>query len=1099
MMLKSFSHRLRGLVALAAILAIVAGLPFLLLAIGANPIPDTLPSLDHLLAALTSPDDGTLLLWLVKLAAWASWAFLTLAIVVEAMARARGVRAPRLPGLALPQSAARGLVSTAAMLFIALPLGAGAATAAPAPAPAVVTTDLAQTPATLASPTVAPQAQPESVRDTVTHTVQRGQTLWSIAQAELGDGHRWGEIHDLNRDLLGERPGFLTAGWQLQLPASGEPPVSTADLVDDPTYDTVTVQPGDTLWGLAEEHSGDGASYPEIVQASDHITQPDGDRLTDPDLIYPRWTLHIPTGTDQASAGDVDLDGNDTSADQTTTTSSTGGELPAADSGAAAAADGAMLGTTEAADTPEPEAGPRTIAEPAPSPAAEASAAIADNADEEDGNPWVVRTSYGVGALLAAGVLALLVDRRRNQQRRRKPGQRLPMPTGTAAALEQDIRAVADPLSMESVDRALRLLAQHCIDTEIPLPVVRAGRLTATQFDLYLAEPAPLPEPWTGTADETVWTLFVEDIPAPGEADGHAAPAPYPTLVTVGHDEEDGHVFLDLEHLGTLAVAGDEQATQEVLAALAVELATSDWADDLQITIVGAYPDLEDTLRTGRVRYLPSAGRILDDLERRAQDDRAVLQEHGPTLQHARVRGTVPDAWSAPEIVIMAGPVTDLQRNRLENLIDEVPRVALAAVTTGAPVGQWVLDLGGAQDEPDMAILEPIGLKLLPQRVPLEHYRDLLEIAALTDVDELTGEPVTTEPKVADLVGVEPVEEDLDVAEPQPVDDTAPVVLSARAVDGSADEQSAAPTGLDDQVPAAGELVEIPVPAEPVTTDEPAYDSEAAAAAENVDPAGEVESLPFPPPRILVLGPVEMVNATGPVEPTKQARLLEYAAFLVFNPSASHTVIDDAIWPDRKNDDNLNTRNTATSKLRRWLGTTPDGQDYLPRHQAGEGYAFRSEVTSDAHLWAELVGEDPLTAPTENLDEALGLVRGRPFHTVKRRRRYAWAEPREQQLIAEIVDAAYELGRRRLMEGRWRAAERAVVTGLAIEPAQESLWRLRILAAHESRDGEAVNEAIDRLMAITEELECDLEPETENLLEALKQPHTSVDHLIASI
>src|SRR5699024_1806031 len=152
------------------------------------------------------------------------------------------------------------------------------------------------------------------------------------------------------------------------------------------------------------------------------------------------------------------------------------------------------------------------------------------------------------------------------------------------------------------------------------------------------------------------------------------------------------------------------------------------------------------------------------------------------------------------------------------------------------------------------------------------------------------------------------------------------------------------------------------------------------------------------------LGPVEMVNATGPIEPTKQARLLEYAAFLVLNPSASHTVIDDAIWPDRKSDDNLNTRNTATSKLRRWVGPTPEGEDCLPGHQAGEGDACRAEVTSDAHQWAGLVGGDPLTVSTENLEEALGLVRGRPFHAAKRRRRYAWAEPLEQQLIAEIVD-----------------------------------------------------------------------------------------------
>ena len=122
-------------------------------------------------------------------------------------------------------------------------------------------------------------------------------------------------------------------------------------------------------------------------------------------------------------------------------------------------------------------------------------------------------------------------------------------------------------------------------------------------------------------------------------------------------------------------------------------------------------------------------------------------------------------------------------------------------------------------------------------------------------------------------------------------------------------------------------------------------------------------------------------------------------------------------------------------------------------------------------------------------------MRGIPFEGTHRKR-YAWAEPIRQQLTSEIVDASYELTRRRLMEGRWRAAEQAVVIGLRIEPAQENLWRLRILAAHESRNPAAEAEAIERLLTITDQLECDLEPETEQLLSALKKPGTGFDDLM---
>lgn len=1097
----ALTRRLTGLLGLVAIVAIVAGLPVLLLQIGSNPIPGAVPSWDQVVAALTSPDDGTLLLWLVKVAAWASWLFLTFSLIVETIARLRGVRAPRLRGLALPQGAARGLVSMATMLFIAVPLGANAAQASPPPA--AITATLA--PVQVSVPTEGDSTTPmPSVEEstetpaapTVTHTVKRGQTLWSIAQDELGDGHRWKQIHDLNREVLGERPGFLQPGWQLQLP--GDAPQKAATAPAD--TQEVTVEPGDTLWEISEEHTGDGARYHEIVEASDQIAQPDGQYLTDPDLIHPGWTLHVPTTTDPEATTTKTAD-TDTQAETPATpahpreeTTSPGEETPAPASTERAdpAGQGAQA-PPAALDTPQDETPADTLGE---------------DTEEADAAPWMARTSYGVGALLAAGVLALLVGRRREQQRRRKPGQRLPVPDGTAALLEQDIRAVADPLSVETVDQALRSLARHCADTDTPLPVVRAGRLTATQFDLYLADTAELPEPWSGTADGTVWTLSVEDLPAAPDGADHAVPAPYPTLVTVGHDEEDGHVLLDLEHLGALAVSGDEEATGEVLAALAVELATSEWADDLQITIVGAYADLEDSLRTGRIRYLPSVSRILDDLERRAAADRAALHESDTTLQHARVRGTAPDSWAAPEIVILAGPVTDQQRIRLENLIDDVPRVALAAVTTGAPAGQWVLDLDGADgDDPTLAVLEPIGLMIKPQRVPVERYRDLLEIATLTDVDELTGEAdAEAEPTPQMLASITPVDDKpeeiataADASSSTPAPDLVPAAIRAEA---STEEQLVVDDVQADEAPAddvpgdeAGVVEEQAV--DDVQAEEVPDEREPAAVREAA--ADPVEQLRLPAPRILMLGPVQMIQAGGPVEPSKQARLLEYAAYLVLNPAANHSMIDDAIWPDRKSDDNLNTRNTATSKLRRWVGTTPDGEDYLPRHQAGEGYAFHPEVTSDVHEWSTLVGDAPLKASTESLERALGLVRGRPFHTTKGHKRYAWAEPVKQRLIAEIVDAAYELARRRLMEGRWRAAEQALVTALAIEPAQESLWRLRILAAHESRDTAAVDEAIARLMAIVEQLECDLEPETEALLDALRQPHSKIDHLIASI
>ncbi len=55
-----------------------------------------------------------------------------------------------------------------------------------------------------------------------------------------------------------------------------------------------TVQPGDTLSLVAERLCGDARRYVDIYQASRFLRQPDGRYLSNPNLIYPGWTLLVP-------------------------------------------------------------------------------------------------------------------------------------------------------------------------------------------------------------------------------------------------------------------------------------------------------------------------------------------------------------------------------------------------------------------------------------------------------------------------------------------------------------------------------------------------------------------------------------------------------------------------------------------------------------------------------------------------------------------------------------------------------------------------------------------------------------------------------------
>ncbi|MEU6158813.1 BTAD domain-containing putative transcriptional regulator [Streptomyces sp. NPDC047130] len=55
-----------------------------------------------------------------------------------------------------------------------------------------------------------------------------------------------------------------------------------------------TVMKGDTLWDIAHAHLGDPLKWPRIYGLNKDRLQPDGRRLTDPDLLHPGWQLTLP-------------------------------------------------------------------------------------------------------------------------------------------------------------------------------------------------------------------------------------------------------------------------------------------------------------------------------------------------------------------------------------------------------------------------------------------------------------------------------------------------------------------------------------------------------------------------------------------------------------------------------------------------------------------------------------------------------------------------------------------------------------------------------------------------------------------------------------
>ncbi len=153
-----------------------------------------------------------------------------------------------------------------------------------------------------------------------TYTVTEGDTLWSIAEKEYGDGFKWNEIAKANN--LSEA-STLEEGTRLTIPNVSGEVVAAATIQVSPTITAVptqvvvkptevmvspamapntiegvlapsqnkisgtsyTIVSGDNLWDIAVRAYGDGYRWTEIASAN---------ALENPDLIFPGNTLKLP-------------------------------------------------------------------------------------------------------------------------------------------------------------------------------------------------------------------------------------------------------------------------------------------------------------------------------------------------------------------------------------------------------------------------------------------------------------------------------------------------------------------------------------------------------------------------------------------------------------------------------------------------------------------------------------------------------------------------------------------------------------------------------------------------------------------------------------
>jgi len=130
------------------------------------------------------------------------------------------------------------------------------------------------------------QAASGSANLPATHTVEAGESLWTIAQNTIGSGYNWVDIARANNLT---DPNVITAGTKLTIPKveKREPgQVTSATVaVNRPADGKYTVKHGDTLWSISMAVYGTGYRWSEIANMN---------KLTHPNVIHAGNVLMLP-------------------------------------------------------------------------------------------------------------------------------------------------------------------------------------------------------------------------------------------------------------------------------------------------------------------------------------------------------------------------------------------------------------------------------------------------------------------------------------------------------------------------------------------------------------------------------------------------------------------------------------------------------------------------------------------------------------------------------------------------------------------------------------------------------------------------------------
>jgi DNA-binding SARP family transcriptional activator len=696
---RTFGDFVRAFGAFLALLVLVVGVPGALLYFIGSPFPHHFDS-DLVQQPITSETFINTLAVVV----WLAWAQFTACVLVEAKAAMSGVGMPhRVPGSGPSQLLARQLVaalllvgvSTAGLIPGMSQLGQHhqienqarpgvAATAQPTPGQHQVRAASAVTPQQQgghqAGGAAGRGAAQSAAKDTKFYRIQPPEgrhhdSLWEIAQRHLGDGRRYKEIYELNKDRVqpdGSRlsqASLIRPGWVMEMPGDAH----GGDLVEMPVAAPHTAPD-------VEQYASHGGAKDTVAEGAHAATQ-------------------TPAAEEAGGAGGAGGGG-------------TGSGGPGGGGGGRHAAVSTGAAHSETA------------------PAAHAESPITAALTGLGAHGFDLSEALIGAPLLAAGLLAALGRRRRTAlwQSVTAGGLRTPRtPSGPQADAADALRVGADPGTVGFLDRALRSLSARLDADGRKLPTVYAAWLTDDALHLQLAWPeGQPPAPWQLGQDQTFWQLNRTDL---AEGDDVSAAAPYPGLVALG-TLEGARLLLNLEAVpGIVSLAGAKTDREAVLASVAAELATNGWSDRMTVTLVGFAGDLT-ALAPARVRHLADVPEVIEDMSAETAQRAGALRNAGQDSVLTGRTGRAQHTQWAPHLVLIAADPTEEETERLAELAADAGRLGIgylvASSRTDLPGAAWELEITSAG-----RLLAPLlGLDLEAQLLPAAQYEAVLRLFA---------------------------------------------------------------------------------------------------------------------------------------------------------------------------------------------------------------------------------------------------------------------------------------------------------------------------------------------------------------------------------